>query len=478
VSVKTKCGLISLGCAKNLVDSEVMLGLLRASGYEITNDATEADVLIVNTCAFLGASVEESLEALREVTALKQQGACKAVIATGCLPSRDVSLIQNNVPGVDALLGSADYPKIVETVDAVLKRQVGSRQSAVGSERRNTAWSSSFIDFQPLVRVEDTTYVYDEKTPRVRATPGWYAYLKIAEGCDHRCTFCIIPQLRGHFRSRPMKSIVAEARTLSRQGVKEIVLIAQDSTRYGFDLYNELRLAHLLRELGQIEQLPWVRVLYAYPTQVTQELIDTMAATPNVCRYIDIPLQHSHPEILHAMWRGGTAESYLRLIERFREAMPDVTLRTTFIVGFPGEEERHFEHLLDFVREAKFDRVGVFQYSLEDKARSAQYPNRVPEAVKEERYHRLHVAQQRISLERNRQWVGRTIPVLMEQNGDKRKAIGRSQRDAPEIDGSVIVKVGNGRRAASHLQPGTFVDVKITKAYEYDLEGKAVSSEQ
>jgi ribosomal protein S12 methylthiotransferase len=462
--VKAKCGLISLGCAKNLVDSEVMLGLLRDGGYEITNDAAEADVLIVNTCAFLGASVQESLDALREVTALKEQGNCKAVIATGCLPSRDVNLIHNNVVGVDALLGSADFPKIVETVDAVLQRQ---RMRDEGLGRRETTANH----LSSLIRIADTTYVYDERTPRLRATPWWYAYVKIAEGCDHRCTFCLIPQLRGSFRSRPMESIVAEARALAKQGVKEIVLIAQDSTRYGVDLYGEPRLAALLRALGQIEEQPWVRVLYAYPTQVTQELIDVMAVTPNVCHYIDIPLQHSHPDILRAMWRGGTPESYRRLMERFRAAMPDVTLRTTLIVGFPGEEERHFEHLLEFVKEVRFDRLGVFKYSPEDGTRSARYPHQVPEEVKEERYHRLQQTQQRISWEQNRQWIGRTLPVLIEQNGDPRRAVGRSYRDAPEIDGSVIVK-------GKHLQPGTVVRAKITKAYEYDLEGKMIRDER
>ncbi|MCS6862122.1 MAG: 30S ribosomal protein S12 methylthiotransferase RimO [Abditibacteriales bacterium] len=473
--VKARCGLISLGCAKNLVDSEVMLGLLRERGYEITNDATEADVLIVNTCAFLGAAVEESLDALREVTALKKQGRCQAVIATGCLPSRDVNLIRHNVDGVDALLGSADFPQIVETVEAILERSnIATRQPANGS----SAWSSSFVDTQPLIRIEDQRYVYDERTPRLRATPWWYAYIKIAEGCDHRCTFCIIPQLRGRFRSRPMESIVAEARALAKQGVKEIVLIAQDSTRYGVDLYGTSRLADLLRALGEIEEQPWVRVLYAYPTQVTPELIDAMATTPNVCHYIDLPLQHSHPDILRAMWRGGTPESYRRLIEQFRAAMPDVTVRTTLIVGFPGEQEHHFEHLLDFVQEVKFDRIGVFKYSPEDGARSAQYPNQVPEEVKEERYHRLQQTQQRISLEQNRQWVGRILPVLIEGNGtspnpsSRRRragvgAIGRSHRDAPEIDGSVIVK-------GKQLQPGTVVHAKITKAYEYDLEGLRV----
>lgn len=468
---KARVGLISLGCAKNLVDSEVMLGLLRERGYDITHDETQADVLIVNTCAFLGASVQESLDALREVTALKQQGNCKAVIATGCLPSRDVNLIHHHVVGVDALLGAADFPKIVETVDAVLQRQrMGDK--GLGMRDKTANHPSS------LIHIEDTTYVYDERTPRLRATPWWYAYVKIAEGCDHRCTFCIIPQLRGGFRSRPMESIVAEARALAKQGVKEIVLIAQDSTRYGVDLYGTSRLAELLRELGRIEEQPWVRVLYAYPTQVTQELIDAMAATPNVCHYIDIPLQHSHPDVLRAMWRGGTPESYRRLIERFRAAMPDVTLRTTLIVGFPGEEERHFEHLLEFVKDVRFDRLGVFKYSPEDQARSAQYPHQVPEEVKEERYHRLQQTQQRISWEQNRQWIGRTLPVLIEQNGtspnpslrrrgDREVAIGRSPRDAPEIDGSVIVK-------GTHLPPGTVIQARITKAYAYDLEGLRV----
>lgn len=482
VSVKAKCGLISLGCAKNLVDSEVMLGLLRERGYEITSDETEADVLIVNTCAFLGAAVQESLDTLREVTALKEQGNCKAVIATGCLPSRDINLIRHHVDGVDALLGSADFPKIVETVEEVLKRQ-GVRDKGLGLNQPSTLnpqssiprWSSPYVDPQPLVRVEDETYVYDERTPRLRATPWWYAYVKIAEGCDHRCTFCIIPQLRGSFRSRPMESIVAEARALAKQGVKEIILIAQDSTRYGVDLYGASRLADLLRELGRIEEQPWVRVLYAYPTQVTPELIDTMAATPNVCHYIDLPLQHSHPDILHAMGRGGTPASYLRLIERFRAVMPDVAVRTTLIVGFPGEEECHFEHLLEFVREVKFDRIGAFKYSPENGTRSAQYPHQVPEEVKEERYHRLMQTQQRISLTQNHRWIGRVLPVLIEQNGPSphpalqrrgagEVAIGRSHRDAPEIDGSVIVK-------GKHLQPGTVIRAKITKAYEYDLEG-------
>lgn len=454
-------GLISLGCSKNLVDSEVMLGLLQGAGYRITADADEADALIVNTCGFLGAAVEESLETLGEMAARKRDGKCKVVVATGCLPQRDAQLIKMRVPEVDAILGTTDFPQIVATLAQAFGDETGGSTAPVAPTSKLITLSVT-----PTPR---HTFVYDHTTPRLRATPPWTAYLKIAEGCDHTCSFCIIPQLRGPFRSRSIESIVAEATRLAEGGAREVVLVAQDSTRYGLDLYKKWSLGPLLQELSKIEKLDWIRVLYAYPSQVDDAFIEAISTAPRVARYLDIPLQHASREVLARMRRGGHGESYGRLLDRFRALCPDITIRTSFIVGFPGETEAQFDELCGFVKSQQFDRIGVFKYSDEDTALSRGLDAKVPSEVIEQRYHTLQALQQKISLRKNRSFIGKTLDVLLE-NEEPGGIVGRSQRDAPGIDGNVLVKM-TPRQRREH-RPGALVPVKITGASEYDLSGK------
>lgn len=455
-------GLISLGCSKNLVDSEVMLGLLQGAGYRITANADEADALIVNTCGFLGAAVEESLDTLSEMAAHKRDGKCKVVVATGCLPQRDAQLIKMRVPEVDAILGTGDFPQIVATLNEAFNPTPQLKTSCPGGTRSNLIT----LSVTPTPR---HTFVYDHATPRLRATPPWTAYVKIAEGCDHTCSFCIIPSLRGPFRSRPIESIVQEATRLAESGTREIVLVAQDSTRYGLDLYKKWALGPLLQELSKIEKLDWIRVLYAYPSQVDDAFIEAICTAPRVARYLDIPLQHASKEVLARMRRGGHAESYGRLLDRFRAMCPEITIRTSFIVGFPGETEAQFAELCDFVKAQQFDRIGVFKYSDEDTALSRGLDGKVAPEVIEKRYHTLQALQQKISLRKNRSFIGKTIDVLLESE-EPGVMIGRSQRDAPGIDGNVMVKLTPRQRRALNL--GDLVKVKITGASEYDLSGK------
>ncbi len=456
-------GLVSLGCSKNLVDSEVMLGLLQGAGYRITGDVDDADAIIVNTCGFLGAAVEESLQTLNDMAARKTSGKCRAVVATGCLPQRDAQIIKDRAPGVDAILGSSDFGAIVGAVDTALKPKVKGAFVAPGG-----------IDSGGLIQLNVTptavhTYVYDHATPRVRATPPWSAYIKIAEGCDHSCSFCIIPQLRGPFRSRPIESIVIEARQLAASGVREIVLVAQDSTRYGFDRYGKMALGDLLQALSQVEELKWVRVLYAYPSQVNDEFIEALCTAPRIARYLDIPLQHAAQGVLKRMRRGGNAESYAKLLDKFREQAPGIGIRTSFIVGFPGETDEHFVELCKFVKEQKFDRIGVFKFSDEDSALSFGLDQKVPQEVIEKRYHELQKLQQKVSLQKNRGFIGQTLEVLLE-NEKPGGTMGRAERDAPEVDGNVWVKMSPRERREN--PPGSFVRVRITGCNEYDLSGK------
>ncbi|MDF2440588.1 MAG: ribosomal protein methylthiotransferase, partial [Abditibacteriota bacterium] len=472
-------GLVSLGCSKNLVDSEVMLGLLSGAGYSITHDATQADAVIVNTCGFLGAAVEESLQTLSEMGALKRSGKCRALVATGCLPQRDAQLIKMRVPEVDAILGTSDFTRIVETLDNTLNPPqstlaagaavAGTAASAAGTIQSTFVPLNSNLIQVNVLPQEQHTYVYDHNTPRLRATPKWTSYLKIAEGCDHTCSFCIIPQLRGPFRSRPIPSIVQEARRLAEGGSKEIVLVAQDSTRYGIDLYQKWSLGTLLKELSAIEELKWLRVLYAYPSQVNDEFIEALCTAPRVARYLDIPLQHADKTVLARMRRGGHAESYGRLLDRFRALCPDISIRTSFIVGFPGETDEQFQTLCDFVKAQQFDRIGVFKYSDEKEALSFGLDARVPQEVKDERYHILQTLQQKISLKKNRAFIGKTLDVLLESE-EPGGIVGRSFRDAPDIDGNVLVKMTPRER--KQFPPGSFVRARITGAGEYDLSGK------
>lgn len=438
-----KCAVVSLGCPKNLVDSEEMLGWLAQSGFALTNDLERADVIIVNTCGFLKAAVDENLRELKRLAKRKKQGKCKALIASGCLVSRFPELVQKVVPEVDACLGVGEYHKVPEIV------------AQITGER---------------VRVQELLGEPPYAT-RIVSTPSWYAYLKIAEGCDRTCTFCAIPLIRGKQKSRPMEDLLEEAKALVEQGVREIILIAQDTTRYGIDLYGKPMLPQLVRQIASLEGLKWLRLLYCYPTAVSERLIEAMAESEKVAHYIDIPLQHSHPEILRAMQRGGDAETYARLIERLRSAIPDIAIRTTFIVGFPGETEKHFEHLLDFVKAIRFDRLGVFIFSPESGTPAFHFPNKVPNEVAEERRHSLLTVQREISLQRNKSFVGKTLEVVLE-SWEHRSGIyrARSQYEAPEIDGVVKVK--------AHSMDGLlgkFVFVKVTKALHYDLVAEFVS---
>jgi ribosomal protein S12 methylthiotransferase len=444
-----------------------MLGLLQGAGYAVTADVTDADAIIVNTCGFLGAAVEESLSTLSEVAGHKRDGKCRAVVAAGCLPQRDAQLIKMRVPEVDAILGTTDFPQIVSTIERILEPQKATSSTPNGLVN-GFGRSNGLIQLSVTPR-EQHTYVYDHVTPRVRATPPWTAYLKIAEGCDHTCSFCIIPQLRGPFRSRPMESIVAEAQRLADSGVREVVLVAQDSTRYGLDLYKKWALGGLLQEVSKVEALKWIRVLYAYPSQVNDELIEAMCTAPRVARYLDIPLQHASREVLARMRRGGHAESYGRLLDRFRALCPDIAIRTSFIVGFPGETEAQFQELCDFVKQQKFDRIGVFKYSDEDTSLSNGLDRKVSPEVKDERFHRLQMLQQKISLKKNREFIGKTLDVLLESE-EPGGIVGRSHRDAPDIDGNVFVKMTPRER--KHNPPGGMVRVRISGASEYDLSGK------
>lgn len=464
MNLQKTVSLVSLGCAKNLVDSEVMLGLLQGAGYRITTDAADADAIIVNTCGFLGAAVEESLNALADVAQYKATGRCKAVVAAGCLPQRDAQLIKMRVPEVDAILGTTDFPQIVSALDRLVDPPAGFVPPMDGG--------GGLIQLS-ITPTKAHTYVYDHNTPRVRATPKWTAYLKIAEGCDHTCSFCIIPSLRGPFRSRPIESIKQEAQQLIESGAKEIVLIAQDSTRYGFDLYNKWALGDLMQELSTLEGAHWIRVLYAYPSQVNQEFIDAITTAPNIARYLDIPLQHASRNVLARMRRGGTGESYARLLDRFRDKAPEIAIRTSFIVGFPGETDADFQELCAFVKSQAFDRIGVFKYSDEDTSLSVGLDGKVAQDVIDARYHALQTLQQKVSLKKNRTFIGKTLDVLLESE-EPGGTVGRSYRDAPDIDGNVFVKMSPRERKAN--PPGTIVRVRISGCSEYDLSGKLAVS--
>jgi ribosomal protein S12 methylthiotransferase len=449
-----KVGFISLGCPKNLVDSEVMMGQLKQAGYEITNDEAEADTLVVNTCGFIDAAKKESIDAILEAARMKSEGNCKRLVVAGCLVERYRDELRAEIPEVDAFIGTSQIDDITTVTDA----RVNTRQL-------------------PVVQIgnQSATYLYDESTPRVLATPSHFAYVKIAEGCDRPCAFCFIPQMRGHFRSRRFGSVVAEARSLIEQGVKELVLVAQDSSRYGEDLGQPDGLAHLLRELARLEGVEWVRVMYAYPTHVSDVFLDAMAQEPKACKYLDIPLQHASQKILKLMRRGGNRASLERLIERVRRRVPNVTIRTTFIAGFPGETDEDFDELLKFIRNVEFDRVGVFTYSDEEGTPAYLLPDKVDPKVAARRRAALMREQKKISRKRNRARVGETVRVLFEGASAETDLLwqGRTEGQAPDIDGCVLI---NDAPASLAPAPGDFVNVRITGAHEYDLVGHIVGA--
>ena len=447
-----KVGFISLGCPKNLVDSEVMMGQLQQKGYEITGDAAEAETLVVNTCGFIDAAKKESIEAILEAARLKSEGKCKRLVVAGCLVERYREELRAEIPEVDAFIGTSQINDITTVAD----ERVNTRQLPVLPLGNQTA-----------------TYLYDERAPRVLATPGHYAFVKIAEGCDRPCAFCFIPQMRGHFRSRRFGSVVAEAKQLAAKGVKEIILVAQDSSRYGEDLGERDALAALMRELCRLEGVEWVRVMYTYPTHISDAFLDVLAEEPKAVKYLDMPLQHASQNVLRLMKRGGSRASLERLIGRVRERVPGLAVRTTFITGFPGETEEDFEELRAFVRGVEFDRVGVFTYSDEEGTPAFELPDKVDPKVASRRRARLMKEQSRISLRKNRARVGETVRVLFEGASDETDLLwqGRTGAQAPDIDGCVLI---NDAPEGRNPEPGDFVNVRITEAQEYDLVGRIV----
>jgi ribosomal protein S12 methylthiotransferase len=447
-----KVGFISLGCPKNLVDSEVMMGQLKQQGYEITSDAAEADTLVVNTCGFIDAAKKESIDAILDAARLKSDGKCSRLIVAGCLVERYRDELRAEMPEVDAFIGTSQINDITTVAD----ERINTRQLPVLPVGNQTA-----------------TYLYDESTPRVLATPGHYAYVKIAEGCDRPCAFCFIPQMRGHFRSRRFGSVVAEAQRLAAAGVKEIILVAQDSSRYGEDLGERDALAHLMRELCRLDGVEWVRVMYTYPTHISDAFLDVLASEPKAVKYLDMPLQHASQNVLRLMKRGGNRESLERLVERVRRRVPGIVVRTTFIAGFPGETEEDFAELLAFVRNVEFDRVGVFTYSDEEGTPAFDLPSKVEPRVARERRARLMKAQSRVSLRRNRARVGEVVRVLFEGASEETDLLwqGRMETQAPDIDGCVLI---NDAPEGFAPRPGDFVNVEITEAQQYDLVGRII----
>jgi ribosomal protein S12 methylthiotransferase RimO len=464
---KTKIGLISLGCPKNLVDSEEMLGALAQTGQaELVGDADAADVLVVNTCAFIESAKRESIDTILDAVRRKKEGQLSKVVVTGCLAQRYARELTEEIPEVDAFLGIQSAPQIA----GVLFGTASARRATGPATLLPMAGSGGGDASDGRNRVAPISEKYPLIPPgRVRATAPWTAYLKVSEGCDHACTFCSIPSFRGRHRSKPLESVVDEAKRLVDSGVAEVNLIAQDTTAYGMDLYQELALPRLLEALGRVEGLRWVRLLYCYPTMMTDRLVRTMADTANVAHYVDVPLQHADDSVLKRMKRGGSSASYLRLFERLRAAMPDVAIRTTFLVGFPGEDDAAFENLMAFVRASRFDRLGVFEYSPEEGTPGFDMTPRDPrrEAARRRaaarRRRELMAAQQPISQAINDGLVGAELDVLVEGRRDD-LLVARSYRDAPEIDGVVLVRGG-----ADRARPGDWLRVRVVEAEPYDL---------
>lgn len=430
--------MVSLGCDKNLVDSEVMLGLLREAGHEITNDESEAEAVVINTCAFIKDAQEESINTIIEYGMLKKTGILKKLIVTGCLSQRYKDDILAELPEIDTIVGAANYDAIVQ---------------AISSEEKTF--------------VTDINYMPDKVGGRIVTTGAAMAYLKIAEGCSKMCTYCAIPYIRGKYRSIPMERLIASAKELAAQGVKELVLVAQETTLYGVDLYGKKMLPDLLHELCQIEEVRWIRLLYCYPEEITDALIDTIAAEEKICHYLDIPIQHSEDAILKRMGRRTCKDDITALITKLRTKIPDIAIRTTLISGFPGETEELHEALLDFVNESEFDRLGVFTYSPEEGTPAAGFDNQVEEQKAEAWRDDIMALQQEISYEKNQELIGKTFTVLIEGYvAEDDVYVGRTYRDAPEVDGMVFVA------APYELMSGTFVQVRITGANEYDLTGE------
>ena len=435
---------ISLGCDKNLVDSEVMLGLLDKKGYQIVDSEEDADIIVVNTCCFIHDAKEESIQTILEMAEYKKEGKLKALIVTGCLAQRYQQEIIDEIPEVDAVLGTTSYDHIVEAVEEAL----------AGNGH---------------VVLEDVDALPDVKEKRLVTTGGHYAYMKIAEGCDKHCTYCIIPKLRGNYRSVPMEKLLAEAKDLADQGVKELILVAQETTVYGKDLYGEKSLHKLLRELCKISGIQWIRILYCYPEEIYDELIQTIKEENKVCHYLDLPIQHTSDAVLKRMGRRTSKAQLVEIIEKLRKEIPDISLRTTLITGFPGETQEQHEELKDFVDEMEFDRLGVFTYSPEEDTPAATMTEQIPEEVKEDRQAELMELQQEIAFDLAEDMVGREVLVMIEGKvADENAYVGRTYKDAPNVDGLIFINTDE------ELMSGDFARVRVTGALEYDLIGELI----
>lgn len=436
---------ISLGCDKNLVDSEVMLGILEAGGYQIVDDEMQADVIVINTCCFIHDAKEESIQTILEMAEYKKTGRLKALIVAGCLAQRYQQEIRTEIPEVDAVLGTASYDQIVQSIEEALAGQGGVRLAE--------------LDTLPAVQER-----------RLVTTGGHYAYLKIAEGCDKHCTYCIIPKLRGNYRSVPMERLLKEAGELADQGVKELILVAQETTLYGKDLYGEKSLHRLLKELCRIGGLRWIRILYCYPEEIYDGLIQVMKEEKKICHYIDLPVQHANDEILRRMGRRTSRKQLGEIVGKLRKEIPDIAIRTTLITGFPGETKEQHEELMEFVDEIEFDRLGVFTYSPEEDTPAADLPDQIPEEVKEERQAELMEFQQEVVFAQAEEMIGREVLVMIEGKvADEDAYVGRTYRDAPNVDGLIFINT------QEEMMSGDFARVRVTGALEYDLIGELIS---
>lgn len=444
-SVKQKVSMVSLGCPKNLVDAEVMLGVLSKQEYEITTDEKDADVIIVNTCSFIKEAKQESIDAILDLAERKHDGRCHTLIVSGCLPQRYQEELARELPEVDIFIGTGDYPRIAEIL----------------AEKTGTEGQLRYIG--------DPDYIYDESLPRLNSSPSWYSYLKIGEGCSNCCSYCIIPRLRGPYRSRPLDALIAEAERLVARGVKEINVISQDITRYGSDMNDGTTLEALVHRLAAIDGLRWIRLLYAYPDGISDGLIALIRDEPKVCKYLDIPIQHISDPVLKAMKRRSNGQQIRDLVEKLRREIPDIALRTSLIVGFPGETVDDFAGLMQFVEQTQFDRLGVFCYSREEGTPAAAMPEQVSERIKRERYRKLMRAQARLSFRRNRALIGKTEQVIVEGYSEETELLlkGRSARQAPDIDGQVYITAGIA-------DVGDIVQLKITDSSDYDLIGEII----
>ncbi|MEW9121874.1 MAG: 30S ribosomal protein S12 methylthiotransferase RimO [Thermotaleaceae bacterium] len=432
----------TLGCAKNLVDSEIMMGLLTEHNYHLTKDKYNAHIIVINTCGFIEAAKQESIDTIIQLGTMKTEGNCKVLVVAGCLGERYSEELMKELPEIDAVIGTGNFPEIIQILDNSLKGE-------------------------KIIKSGDINVKISEDLPRLISTPKYSAYLKIADGCDNGCTYCIIPKLRGAYRSRPLEHIIKEAESLAKEGVKEIIIIAQDTTRYGIDLYGEFKIHELLKSLCKIEELQWIRILYCYPDEISDELIDVIATEKKICKYLDLPIQHCNNEILKKMNRRTNKAHILKVIEKLRAKCPDIALRTSLIVGFPGETDKAFYELKEFVEVTNFDRLGVFTYSQEEDTPAARFKNQVDEATKESRKDQIMLLQQKISREKNMEKIGNIYDILVEEKVEGESVyIGRTQYDAPEIDGVVYIHTENP------LLPGDLIRVIIKDALEYDLIGE------